>query len=103
MNGETEAMRKHIEKVNAERAKIRAAVVAAIGPITNHEMAKHYGTSRATMKRILDDEVVGASSGRKAKVRSSSEAIAMINDDYQPKSKADYIAAITAVIQSLKI
>lgn len=95
------SMKETVEEVNQERKRIRAAVLEAVGPVSVYEMARHYGTSRATMGKIVSDEIVGAPSGRKPKIRSSSDAIAMIKGDYKQRTKSEYIQAISKALDLL--
>lgn len=96
-------MKNLVTEVNKERQKIRAAVVNAIGPTSAYELANFYGTSRSQIKRILEDEFVGMSTGRKAKGRSSAEILELMKADYAKRTKRDYIEAVTEAIENLDI
>ena len=102
MNGEIE-MREDVERVHSHRKKVRKAIIEAIGPISAYEMAKRYGVTRGTIGRILDDELVGAPTGRKPKTISGAEAKAMILSDYKKLTKDQYMERFSRALDLLDI
>ncbi len=102
MNGEIE-MREDVERVHNHRKKVRKAIIEAIGPISAYEMARRYEVTRGTIGRILDDELVGAPTGRKPKTRSGAEAREMIKSDYKELTKEQYLERFARALDSLNI
>lgn len=93
--------RKKFEKIAAERRRIRDAVLRAIGPTTVYEAAKYYDVTRGTIGKILDDEIKGATSGRKPKGLSSSEVEQMMNEQMISRTPDEYAKIILHALSGI--